>query len=78
MGRNEEEFKRLYLGEFTPSQRDIELYDRLLGYYKNTPDSMSNRSAMVEWRLFKKWCDDHNYSQQEINAMKRQIPPQHA
>jgi len=75
MNLSEEEFKRLYLGDFVPSKRDKALYDRLTQYYRDTPDSMSNKRAQSYWREFKSWCSERNYTTGEINAMKRQTLP---
>lgn len=68
-----EDFKRQCLCEFTPDQRDVDLHKRLEQYYHETPDSMSNKDALVCWKQFKQWADERGYTQKEINHAKRQI-----
>ena len=75
MYSTEEEFKYLFLGDFTPSEREIALYDRLVQYYKDTPSRMDNRTAQRDWVRFQDWCKKYEYSREEVNTMKRQIPP---
>ncbi len=66
------EFKQLLCGEFVADERTNKLHERLGQYYKDTPDSMGSREAMEHYRLFKRWCNDHGYTQKEINMAKRQ------
>jgi hypothetical protein len=70
---NKQEFESLYLGNFKPDQRYIDLYERLSLYYKQTPDQMDNRTAMGYWREFKRWCAERGYTQEEINRAKRNV-----
>ena len=71
----EEEYRRLWLGEWVPDQRYIDLYKHLQQYYKDTPDSMDSRQARPHWILFNKWCRDRGYTPEEINKAKRDINP---
>ncbi len=64
---------QLLYGDFTPGQREIDLYDRLELYYRQTPDEMDNRTAMGYWKEFKRWCVERGYTQEEINRAKRNI-----
>jgi hypothetical protein len=70
---NKQEFKSIYLGNFKPDQRYIDLYERLSLYYKYTPDEVDNRTSSGYWRDFRKWCDKRGYTQEEINRCKRDI-----
>jgi len=70
---NEEEYKRLYLGEFTPI--DEALYNKIEEYFINTPDSMDNRTAFPYWVEVKKWCFDNGYTQKEITRAKTFLEP---
>jgi len=63
----------LLYGDFTPDKRDVALYERLDQYYKDTPDSMGNRAAVRYWREFKQWCNERDYTQDEINRAKRNV-----
>jgi len=67
------ELNALLYGDFTPSQRDIDLYERLELYYRQTTDEMDNRKAMSYWKEFKRWCADRGYTQEEINRAKRNV-----
>ena len=63
----------LLYGDFTPDQRYIDLHNRFELYYKQTPDGMDNRTAMVYWKEFKRWCAERGYTQEEINQAKLNI-----
>lgn len=78
MERNEEEFRRQFMGEFTISKRDTALHDRLAKYYRDTPDSMGNKEALKYWRVFSQWRKAHGYSSKEVNYAKRNFQNQHA
>jgi hypothetical protein len=67
------EFNQQYLGSFTTDQRQIDLYERLKQYYNDTPDSMSNATAMPYFKDFKQWCRERGYTQDEINSAKRNL-----
>lgn len=68
-----EQFKREFLCVFTPNQRDVDLDKRLEQYYRETPDSMSNKDARVCWKQFKQWAAEHGYTQENINRAKRRV-----
>ena len=68
---NHEDYKRIWLGEFVPDERYLKLVDRLNQYYRDTPDSMSNQDALPHWKAFKTWCNQHGYTQEELNQAKR-------
>lgn len=68
-----EEYRKQMLGEWLPDKRLEALYQRLEKYYKDTPDSMSNRNAMPYWLEFRKWCDRNGYTQEEINRAKMNV-----
>jgi hypothetical protein len=59
------------LGVYVPDPRLAALHERLSQYYRDTPDSMSNRVAMPYYREFKDWCRDCGYTLQEVNYAKR-------
>jgi len=69
---SESEFNVLLYGEFVPDERENAVYDRLTQYYKDTPNSMDNRVAMIHWKLFKQWCNEHGITRDEINRAKKQ------
>ena len=64
------EFRRRFMGNFTPNRRDFELYKRLAEYYLATPDHVSNRVAYAMYRDFISWAKRCGYSQKEINRAK--------
>lgn len=66
-----EDFKAQYLGDFTIDQREIDLLERLEKYYRDTPDSMDNRTAKPHWSAFILWCERNGYTREEINKIKR-------
>jgi hypothetical protein len=66
------ELSALLYGDFTPDEREIALHERLVKYYKDTPDSMSNRDALPYWKAFNKWCNGNGYTREEVNNAKRQ------
>ena len=55
---------------FPVDKREIALSERLRQYYRDTPDEMDNRTAMKHWQAFEQWCNDHRYTQDEINRVK--------
>lgn len=63
--------KGLFHQKFEINTRDSRLQDRLQQYYDETPDSMSNKDAMVKWREFKEWCRIEGYTPEEINKAKQ-------
>lgn len=63
--------KELFYGDFTPDPRDTALHNRMLKYYRDTPNGMDNKEAMVYWREFRQWCNDRGYTQEEIVKAKR-------
>lgn len=65
------EFNALLYGEFKPDYRYEELCKQLAEYYKSTPDSVDNKTAMERWRLFKSWCFENGYTYREINRAKQ-------
>ncbi len=65
------DFKVFLCEEFTPSQLEVNLHERLNLYYQQTPNEMDNRDALPHWIDFKKWCFKHGYTQEEINRAKR-------
>ena len=67
-----EEFRDLYSGKFEPDERSNRLYERLLQYYKDTSDSMSNKEALKYYKEFKSWCVDNGYSSNAVSRMKMQ------
>lgn len=67
-----EDYRALLLGNFVPDEREIALHERLVKYYKDTPDSMSNRDALPHWKLFTEWCFNNGYTREEINNAKKQ------
>ena len=66
---NAKEFKKNYLGEFSVSDRDAELYLRVDKYFADT-DDVSFRVSCEEARLLKVWCDDNGYSKGDLNRAK--------
>ncbi len=60
-----------YQQRFEPDPRFQALCERLLQYYKATPDNMSNRDALPHWRAFRLWCRERGYTPEEINRAKR-------
>lgn len=67
----EQEFRRLYMGEWKPDERLQALEDRLALYYEQTPDSMGNREALKYWRQFREWCRYGGYSDEEVTRAKQ-------
>lgn len=63
------------LGEFKPDERALALMDRLVKYYKDTPDDMANWEAKQYLKEFNRWCADRGYLLEEINEAKRKFNP---
>ena len=63
--------KEQYFCEFKADERFQALCERLQKYYNDTPSLMSNRHAVQQWNLFKLWCRNNGYTQDEINIAKR-------
>ena len=70
---DESEFRKLYHCEFKAEPEYAKLLDRLNLYYEQTPDSIPNQIAIKYWRDFKKWCDCHGYTSEDINRAKRSL-----
>jgi len=68
----EREYMNMYLCDFKPDMRAIELHERLQKYYDETPDSMSNKDALQKWKEFKEWCNYFGYTQEDINNAKKE------
>jgi len=67
------EMDDLLYTDFTPDHRRMDLYERLDLYYQQTPDEMDNLTSMGYWKDFKRWCDERDYTQEEINEAKRNL-----
>lgn len=67
---SEDEFKRMYIGEWKPDERHNALIERLAKYYSDS-ESASNKAAMALWKDFKRWAVCGGYSNEEINRAKR-------
>ncbi len=67
-----QKFKRLYMCEFKPDQREIDLDERLNDYYTNTADC-DNRAAGIHWRKFALWCSRMRYTHLDISAAKKRV-----
>ena len=67
------EMNKLLYGVYNPDERLQALYNRLSLYYRQTPDSMDNHTAIRHRREFKQWCNDFGYTQDEINRAKRNV-----
>jgi hypothetical protein len=63
-------FEKQYLGDFQVTEREIKLHEKLEDYYSRTGNEVSNKNAMVIWKEFKTWADNHNYSSKEINIAR--------
>jgi hypothetical protein len=72
MQTTEQEFKRLYMGEFTPDQREIDLDAELEKYYTDT-ETCDNKTAARHWKIFTDWRNDRGYTQQEVNRAKKRV-----
>lgn len=57
--------------ELPLDSRFTRLCDRLQEYYLATPDSMTNKQALIHWKQFKEWCLAHGYTSEEINRAKQ-------
>ncbi len=67
---NSSTFNDLLYGKFEPDYRYEGLCKRLAEYYKSTPNSVDNKTAMERWRSFKAWCFECGYTLREINRAK--------
>ncbi len=70
---SKDEFDRRYLGEFITDKRYQLLLERLKNYYDSTPDNMCNKKARRHYILFRQWCVDHGYSNDDINKAKKDL-----
>jgi hypothetical protein len=68
----EQEFKRLYMGEFTPDERLIALDAELEKYYSAT-ETCDNKTAARHWKIFTDWRIDGGYTQEEVNRAKIRV-----
>ncbi len=67
------EFERQIMGDFTPSQRDIDLHERLAQYYRDTPRSMSNTESRPISKAFTKWRKERGYTNDDVNRAKKSV-----
>ena len=70
INESKEDFSKLYLCNFEPNEKDIELDKMLLQYYNDT-EFCDNKQAREKWREFKRWAI--GYSSKEINAAKCRV-----
>ena len=63
-------FTKMYLGEFKVDEGQLALDERLLQYYKKTENCDPN-TALKEWYQFKQWSI--GYSAKEINQAKQRV-----
>lgn len=68
-----EEFKILYLGEFKPDERQIQLHERLKQYYREVDGCGCPKTDREAYRAFRGWCYDRGYTQEEVNSAKKCI-----
>lgn len=66
-------FIEQYMCEWKSDPRTDELYDRLSNYYKSTPDSVGNKTAMLLWMELKAWASMSGYTNTEINRAKHHV-----
>ena len=65
-------FNGLYLSDFTPTDRDLALYDKVKKYYTDS-EHLDNRAAMVLYKELKQWIRLGGYSNEEYNQVKRRV-----
>ena len=69
---NEEEFNAQYLCTFTPSQRYIDLCDKLEQHNIDT-ENMTEPYLGTHYRIFYKWWKDRGYTQKEVNDARNSM-----
>lgn len=67
-----DEFDKLFLCDFTISEDERALYDRLMQYYDESKEC-SNQLAFSYWKNFKHWCDCRCITTKEINQAKKNV-----
>lgn len=72
MQTTEQEFKRLYMCDFKPDERQIALDAELEKYY-NATETCDNKTAARHWKIFTDWRNDGGYTQDEVNRAKRRV-----
>lgn len=66
---NREEFNKMYMCEFIPDQRQINLDEALMDYNNKTLEC-DNKIARKHWDIFLLWCGARGYTYEEINQAK--------
>ena len=69
---NKEEFNAQYPCTYTPSQRYIDLCDKLEQYDTDT-EKMAEPYLGTHYRIFYKWREDRGYTQKEVNAARNSM-----
>lgn len=72
MQTTEQEFKRLYMCDFKPDDREIALDAELEKYYNDT-ETCDNKTAQRHWKIFNDWRNYCGYTQDEVNRAKRRV-----
>jgi hypothetical protein len=72
MQTTEQKFKRLYVSDFKPDERQIALDAELEKYYSAT-ETCDNKTAARHWKIFTDWRIDGGYTQEEVNCAKRRV-----
>ena len=68
---NDIEFNRIYFGVFGSDQRSLKLLNKIDEYYKNTPESVDNRTSHRISTEFSQWCAENGYTRSEVSYAKR-------
>jgi len=71
---NADEVNRLYMCNFEPDSRLLDLDKKLSEYYTAT-DRLDNKAAYHYWLSFKLWAMNSGYSLAEINSAKSRAAP---
>ena len=66
------EFKTLYLCEWRP-RRLHELFNRMKMYYDTAPGSVFSPECREHYKVFRDWLNDREYTQYEINQVKKEV-----
>ena len=69
---NAKEFEQQYMCTFVKGEKEQELEDRLMQYYKES-ESCSNQLTLHYWKDFKHWCNLRCIETKEINRAKKNV-----
>lgn len=70
---NSEDFNRLYIGNFSPDERSVALYDRIKGYYQCVDSAKYKSERNIARSGLSEWLRVNEYTLSEVRQMKHSV-----